>query len=133
MCFITKLAILYTLVFTIPGAASRDSNCNQRITLLLCTQLKNHSTIGESFYSASGVQAFPTEKKLEALWRARSRSIYSVVQSRDCQNFKSQNHQNLKPWIITTSKQGSSELWRQKSLELWSKNPQNFKAGSSAL
>lgn len=76
---------------------------------------------------------FPTEKKLEAFWRARSRSIYSVVQSRDCEKSKSQNRQKLKPWIITTSKQGSSELWRQKSLELWSKNPQNFKAGSSAL
>ncbi len=104
-----------------------------RITLLLCTQLKNHSTIRESFYSANGVQAFPTEKKLEAFWRARSRSIYSVVQSRDCQNSKSQNCQNFKPGIITTSKQGSSVLW--------SKNPWNFearilrtsKAGSSAL
>lgn len=75
MRFITKLAVLYTLVFTIPGAASTDSNCNQRITLQLCTQLKNHSTIRESFYGASGVQAFPKEKKLEAFLRARSRSI----------------------------------------------------------
>lgn len=56
-----------------------------------------------------------------------------LLQSRDCEKSKSQNRQNVKPWIITTSKQGSSELWRQKSLELWSKNPQNFKAGSSAL
>lgn len=137
MYFITKLAVLYTLVFTIPGAASRDSNCNRRITLLLCTQLKNHSTIGESFYGASGVQAFPTEKKLEAFWRVRSRSIYSVVtkqglweiQKPESPERQTMDHHNFKAGIIRTLKAKIPWTLKQESSELQSRIISTFKAG----
>lgn len=99
-----------------------------RITLLLCTQLKNHSTSRESFYGAT----VPVVCKL-SLQRRNLKLSGEWDQYQFIQLYKTGIVRTSKARIARTSKQGSSQLQSRDHQNFEAKIPETSTQESSEL